>query len=177
MKFDAIIVLGAAVTAKGNLSRVAKSRMDKAIELYWSGAAPRIIVTGKGEASVMKGYAIRKGIPRKCVLAEHRSVDTIGNAFFTRKLLLSPNGWRAVAVVTSLFHAERAKFIFRKVLGKSHVVEIVPSRRVLSERVFRLKLQSERRLLLVAKFLGSLIADGDMDAIENFLRKRPDYWR
>ncbi|MBI2143287.1 YdcF family protein, partial [Candidatus Woesearchaeota archaeon] len=46
-KFDAIIVLGAGITGKGNLSRVAKSRMDRAIGLYREGAAPRIIVTGR----------------------------------------------------------------------------------------------------------------------------------
>ena len=90
MEFDAIVVLGAAITARGNLSRVAKSRMDMAIELYRSGAAPRIIVTGKREAPAMRKYAIRKGVPGKCIFAERHSVDTIGDAFFARKNFLEP---------------------------------------------------------------------------------------
>ncbi|MBI2145552.1 YdcF family protein [Candidatus Woesearchaeota archaeon] len=177
MKFDAIIVLGAAITDKGNLSRIARSRVEKAIELFRYLYAPRIIMTGKRESLAMRKYATKRGLPRKCAFAEDHSLDTIGNAFFARKLFLEPNGWNKVVVVTSKFHARRAEFIFRKVLGRGYFIKVIPSRRVLSEKLFRLKLQSERKTLLVTKMLGSLIADGDLAAIENFLRKSPIYRR
>lgn len=174
-EFDAIVVLGAGITAKGNITRVAKSRMDRAIELYRKGAAQRIIVTGKNEASVMRHYAIRKGVKAADVLVESKARDTIGNAFFTCKKFLLANSWRRIVVVTSIFHISRAKLVFKKVLGKSYRVWFVPSMRVLSEKAFREKLKLEKGLLLLTSFLSGLVADGDLEAIENFLRNSPIY--
>ncbi|MEK6837698.1 MAG: YdcF family protein [Nanoarchaeota archaeon] len=174
-KFDAIVVLGAAVTPKGNLTRVAKSRIDKAIQLYADGAAPKIIVTGKNEASAMRRYAIKKGVKATDVLVESKARDTISNAFFTCKKFLLANSWRRIVVVTSIFHVPRARLIFRKVLGKSYNVLFVPSVRVLSEKAFKEKLRLEKGLLLLTKFLGTLIADGDLKAVENFLGRNPLY--
>lgn len=174
-KFDAIIVLGGGITAKGNLSRVAKSRMDRAIELYRSGAAPRIIVTGKNEAQAIRRYAIRKSISPEDVMAESHALDTVGNAFFVRKNFLERNKWNNVIIVTSIFHVPRAKLVFRKVLGKPYVTRFAPSVRVLSDRMFNKKLQAEKGLLLLTRFLSALVADGDMQAIGNFLDKNPLY--
>ena len=174
-KFDAIIVLGAGITPKGNLTRVAKSRMDKGIELYRSGTAPKIIATGKNEAPEMRRYAIKKGVDAVNVFVESQALDTIGNAFFVRKKFLARNNWNRIIVVTSIFHIPRAKLVFRKVFGKSPLVRFVPSARVLSDRIFKKKLQIEKGLLLITKFLSALVADGDMQAIENFLRKNPLY--
>lgn len=174
-KFDVIIVLGAGITKKGNLSKVAKSRMDKAIELYRSGAAPRIIAAGKRESAVMKRYAVKKGIGMKDVLAEGNSLDTVGNAFFTRKKFLLPNNWHKVVVVTSVFHLPRAKFVFRKVLGKSYTIKFVAAKRVLSKSLFEKMLRLENGLFMLTKILSILVADGDMKAIENFVKKNPLY--
>ncbi len=174
-KFDAIIVLGAGITRKGNLTRVAKSRMDRAVQLYTDRAAPKIIVTGNNEASVMRHYAIRKGVKAADVLVESKARDTIGNAFFTLKKFLLTNSWRRIIVVTSIFHVARAKLVFRKVLGKSYQIRLVPSMRVLSEKAFEEKLKLERGLMLLTKFISTLIADGDLEAVENFLQKHPLY--
>ncbi len=174
-KFDAIIVLGAGITKKGNLSKVAKSRVDKGIELYRNGAAPRIIVTGKKESAVMKLYAVKKGVTKEDVLVESRSLDTVSNAFFSRKKFLLPNRWHRLIVVTSVFHLPRTKFVFRKILGKSHVIKFVASRRVLSKSMFEKKLKLEHGLFMLTKILSILVADGDMKAIENFIKKNPLY--
>lgn len=173
--FDAIIVLGAGITPKGNLSRVAKSRMDMAVELYMEGVAPRIIVTGRKESAVMKRYAVRKGVSPAHVLLEARALDTIGNAFFTRKLFLQPNRWRSVIVVTSLFHLYRAKLVFQKVLGSGFRVAFAAARRVLSDKAFREKVKQEQGLVMLTRILSALVADGDMLAVENFLRNSPVY--
>ena len=171
--FDAIIVLGAGITRKGNLSMVAKSRMNKALELHRGGVAPRIIVTGKNEVAAMKKYAVRKGIRHENIFCEEKSVDTIGNAFFTRKLFFLPIGWKRAVVVTSPFHMQRARLIFKKVFGKGHDFKFVRSIRVLPDKVHEKKVVAERALTAVTLFLSSLIADGDMQAIENFLSKSP----
>lgn len=173
--FDAIIVLGAGITPKGNLTRVAKSRMDRAIGLYREGAAPRIIVTGKKESAVMKRYAVKKGVSTSHVLLEPHALDTVGNAFFTRKMFLLPHNWQSIIVVTSIFHISRAKLVFSKVLGRSYRTLFVPSKRVLSDKAFKGKLEVEKGLTLLTRLLSALVADGDMKAIENFLRNSPIY--
>ncbi len=175
MKFNAIIVLGAGITQKGNLTKVARSRMDRAIELYREGAAPRMIVTGKKESFVMKRYAVKQGINNAHVLSESRALDTIGNAFFTRKLFLLPNNWQSIIVVTSIFHINRARLVFGKVLGRSYRMLFVPSKRVLSDKAFKGKLEVEKGLTLLTRILGALVADGDMKAVENFVKKNPLY--
>ncbi len=172
--FDAIVVLGAGITRKGNLSKVAKSRIDKAIELYRNSAILRIVVTGKNEATAMKDYAARKGVSKTDILVDDDSFDTIGNAFFTKKNFLLPNKWSRMIVVTSIFHVARARFIFRKVLGKPYTVRFIHSRRVLSKESFKKRIHLERGLLIMTKLFASLVADGDMQAIDNFL-KSPFY--
>ena len=174
-KFDAIVVLGAGITQKGNLTRVAKSRMDRAVELYREGAAPRIIVTGRKESAVMKRYAVKQGVSASHVLLESRALDTIGNAFFTRKMFLLPNNWQSIVIVTSIFHINRARLVFGKVLGKSYRMLFVPSKRVLSDKAFKGKLKVERGLTLLTRLLSALVADGDMAAIENFVKRNPLY--
>ncbi len=173
--FDAIVVLGAGITKKGNLTKVAKSRVNKAIELYAKRVAPGIIFTGRNESLVMKRYAVKKGINGKDIRVENHSLDTIGNAFFVRKNFLLPNQWHRVVVVTSLFHLPRAKLVFRKILGKGYVVKFIAPKRVLSESMFQKKLKLERGLLMLTKILSSLLSDGDMRAIENFLKKNQLY--
>lgn len=175
MKFDTIVVLGAGITRKGNLTMIARTRMDKAIELYTDKAAPRIIVTGKKESAVMKRYAVKKGIRQKDILVECNSLDTIGNAFFARKEFLLPNSWHRLIVVTSAFHLPRARLVFRKILGRAYRLLFVPSKQVLSDKVLKDKLQVEKGLTLLTGLLSALVADGDMEALENFLRKHPLY--
>lgn len=168
-EFDAIIVLGAGITKRGNLTAVARSRMDKALELYREGLAPRIITTGRGEAAVMKKYAVGKGVSAGKILAEGASRDTIGNALFVRKKFLEPEKWRRLAVVTSLFHLPRSRLVFRKVLGSGYRVKFVAARRVLPIRKFREKLRLERGLTIATMVISSLFRDGDAEAFENFI--------
>lgn len=175
LKFDAIVVLGAGITLRGNLTKVAKSRMNRAIELYKSGFAPRLIVTGKNEAAAMKRYAAKKGVPAANILKESKALDTIGNAFFTRKVFLLPNSWQSIIIVTSVFHINRARLVFRKVFGRSYRLRFVPSKRVSSDKAFKDKLYVEKGLTILTALLSSIVADGDMMAIGNFVKKNPLY--
>ena len=61
--YDCIIVLGAGVRKDGTPSPMLRDRLDKGIELYNQGVAPKIIMSGDhgqnryDEVSVMKQYA------------------------------------------------------------------------------------------------------------------------
>src|SRR4051812_24358500 len=108
---DAIVVLGRGVRPDGSLGLIARARVDRALELFHLGVAPRIIFSGRSalmgddnpavtEAEAMATYATAKGLPKQAAFVEDQSRDTIGNAFFTWRHWLQPNDWRSVRVVT-----------------------------------------------------------------------------
>ena len=135
---DVIIVLGGGVQRNGALTIVSRARVERTLELYRAGVAPRLIMTGKcgfflkkpiSEAAAMAEFARQHSVPAKAILIEEHARDTLGNACFTREHFLAPNDWRRVHIVTSDFHARRAEALFRAALGTGYdcVVSTVTS--------------------------------------------------
>ena len=117
---EAILVLGAAQW-NGLPSPVLQARLDHAIELYQSGYAPRLIVTGGvgdgdeySEAAVSATYLLAHGIPAEAILAEERgrssleslrgAASVLGNVGLSRVLLVSdpPHMLRILRIARSL---------------------------------------------------------------------------
>lgn len=80
---DAIVVMGAA-QYDGRPSPVFAARIDHAIDLFQSGFAPYLIVTGgkaegdrTTEAASARDYAIARGVPEAAILAEDESRTTL----------------------------------------------------------------------------------------------------
>lgn len=69
------------------------------------------------EADAGARYLLDQGVPLERVLTEAGSLDTIGNAYFSRVLHIDPMGLRRLLVITSEFHLERAEAIFKWVYG------------------------------------------------------------
>jgi uncharacterized SAM-binding protein YcdF (DUF218 family) len=115
--FDVILVLGNPARDDGALAPIAQSRMQKAIELYRAGAAPRLLLTGGAvknrfvESDVMKRYALEQGVPASAVFTEGQSRNTIQNAFYSCKIMQA-HDWTSALVVTSPTHVRRASLIF-----------------------------------------------------------------
>lgn len=60
------------------------ARLDHAVQLYLSGLAPYIVVTGGGapgdrttEAAVARAYAVERGVPPSAILMEDRGRTTL----------------------------------------------------------------------------------------------------
>ncbi|MBI3878479.1 MAG: YdcF family protein [Verrucomicrobia bacterium] len=87
-------------------------RAERAAELFRRGAAPRIIVTGAGDAAIIRRYLVQAGVPAEVIALEEKSVSTRENAEFTAPLL-KQLGARDVFLVTSWFHTRRALATFR----------------------------------------------------------------
>jgi uncharacterized SAM-binding protein YcdF (DUF218 family) len=184
---DAIVVLGRGVRADGALGLIARGRVDRAIELFKMGVAPRVIFSGRSslvsenptaltEAAAMAAYAQSRGLPPSASLLEEKSRDTIGNAYFVRTIWLDPNRWRAIRVVTSEFHIPRAAWLFRKILGADFDVAFsaASSERFASSLALRARDESDIATFL-ASWLGNL-GDGDLEAAERFiLTEHPGY--
>ena len=184
---DAIVVLGRGVDADGTLPAGARCRMERAIALFNAGIAPRIIASGRNslmaealppvtEAAAMARFAIAAGIPEDAILTEDESRDTIGNAYFTSRRILEPNGWDAIRVVTSDYHVPRTSWIFQKVLGDAVDVSFSPAS---SELFANSVAQRAREESDIARFLMEWlgdIADGDRAAIDQFVHEaHPGY--
>jgi uncharacterized SAM-binding protein YcdF (DUF218 family) len=103
---DAILVLG------GETPR----RSAKAADLYKAGLAPRIFVSGGGDATIIRRYLIQEGVPADRILIEDRSTTTWENALFIAPVLRNHNV-RRVLLVTSWFHTRRAVATFRRAAG------------------------------------------------------------
>jgi uncharacterized SAM-binding protein YcdF (DUF218 family) len=124
-QFDAIVVLGGGIQAKGTLrpsdqlTYFSIVRTMCGADLYARGLAPRLVLSG-GDASVfgqgpkeareMKRLAMRLGVPEQAILLEEGSRTTYENATGTRKLL----GDASILLTTSAYHMPRAQALFRK---------------------------------------------------------------
>lgn len=184
---DAIVVLGRGVRRDGSLGLIARGRVERALELHALHVAPRIIFSGctglmadtapvVTEAEAMASYAMHRGLDRSAILLEDQSRDTIGNAYFTRIRWLEPNDWRAIRVVTSDFHVPRASWLFEKVLGRGFDVSFSAASSERFGSTIGLRALDETD---IAAFLAewlSEVPDGDLDAIEAFIRtQHPAY--
>lgn len=132
---DAVIALAGGIDERGQLPPKVLNRMDTAIELVHSGAAPYLIVTGgwgftvarppKLEAEAMTEYALSRGIASDAIIPEDQSHDTIGNACFSKRNIAVPQGWTRLLLVTSESHIGRSERIFDHVFGDGYAIDSV----------------------------------------------------
>ncbi|QRN97374.1 YdcF family protein [Archangium violaceum] len=131
---DVVVVLGARVLPDGVPSPALLARIEKAVDLYHQGLAPRLLFSGgvgvnpPSEASVMRDVAVRLGVPAEACLLEDQSHSTEQNARFSTTLLRSL-GARRVVVVSDPYHLLRARQYFRL-----HGFEVSTSPAFLTER-------------------------------------------
>jgi uncharacterized SAM-binding protein YcdF (DUF218 family) len=111
MKYDSIIVLSQKLIPDRELSEEPKLRVERVTELFKADCANYVIMNGgpgkftektpygefipRGfhlvQCEVMRDYAMGLGIPKKRILMQSFSSDTIGEAYFVKKMLLAPN--------------------------------------------------------------------------------------
>ncbi len=105
--------------AGGNLPPWTVARLDAALAnrkqqpiLTLSAGSPHKPGNSISEAKAAANYLLTHGVPRVDLLEENLSLDTIGNALFTRLLHTSPRGYRRLHVITSQFHIARTQTCF-----------------------------------------------------------------
>ena len=112
---DCIMVLGCGVKG-GEPSPMLKDRLDTAIELYKSGVAPKILMSGDhgkefyNEVGVMKLYAMKNGVPSNDVFMDHAGFSTYESLYRAKEVF----GCNNLIAVTQMYHLYRTVF-----LGKS----------------------------------------------------------
>jgi len=183
---DAIVVLGGGVLPDGTLPPVARARVERGVELFEWGVAPRLILSGRcglngeepavTEAAAMAAYAADFGVPRTALFLEDDAKDTLGNAYFTRARFLEPNDWTSIRVVTSDFHLSRAAWVFRKILGPGYDVSFVSAPSGLSPRELIDRALEECKITIFLNEWLQAVEEADDHAIERLMgQEHPGY--
>jgi len=114
---DALIVLGD--------DNFAGDRAFHAAELYREGVAHIVVASGRmlrqnvSVADIMEHDLESFGVPATSIVKmTHRAQNTREEAVEAARLIAS-RGWKHVIVVTSNYHARRARFIYGRVLPSS----------------------------------------------------------
>ena len=123
--YDAILIPGGGVRAKGELPPWTQARLDEAIQqqpcqyfiLLSAGTThkpPPLDDDGHPifESVAAAHYLMEQGIEAPRILVETCSYDTIGNVFFSKVIHVEPLNLRKLLVITSDFHLPRTKAIF-----------------------------------------------------------------
>ena len=109
---DCILVLGASIWGDGP-SPMLEDRLITATELYNSGIAPKILVSGDheyndyDEVNVMKNYLIDQGIPSEDIFMDHAGLSTYDSIYRAKKIFKI----NKVIIVTQKYHLYRALYI------------------------------------------------------------------
>ena len=128
---EAIVVLGAA-QYDGRPSPVLTGRLDHAVELYDSGVAPTIVVTGgkqEGdrytEAAAGYRYLRGEGIPETAILREEQGENTWSQLAAATRLLRNRE-LRSAVLVSDGYHAYRLERIAGELGLRAQVSPVDP---------------------------------------------------
>lgn len=119
VKYDCAIVCGYPANNDGKPSKIMKSRVDKAIELYNEGKVKFIIFSGGSvknkykEADIMENYALELGIEQNVIFKEDKSMCTYHNLMYTKKIMDTYN-LKNCLVITNSWHLRKADHYARK---------------------------------------------------------------
>ena len=104
----------------------AKGRIGYAIDVLKAGGAKRLLVAGADPSVTKADIARRVGGSRMllkcCVDLGSESVDTRSNAEEAGRWLAAHH-FKSVRLITSDWHMRRARYEFRKVLGRKYRIE------------------------------------------------------
>ncbi|HLC22272.1 MAG TPA: YdcF family protein [Candidatus Nanoarchaeia archaeon] len=178
MVSDVIIVLGGGVTKEGTPTGSSLARIKKTVELFQECAASYVLMSGaysnkisytpmKTEAQAMKDYAMQLGIPEEKIILEEFSMETVGNAYFSREIV-KEKSWKSLLIVTSDFHVERTAYIFQKTFGTKYSCKVVPVSHAYSEEL-DVRKEKEARALHWLKQHMDIFPDGDENGVRQIL--------
>lgn len=113
---DCVIVLGCYVRDDGSLSNMLRDRLTCGLEVYNSGAAPKLLMSGDhgqkdyDEVGAMKQYAIDNGVSSEDVFMDHAGFSTYETIYRAKAVFDADK----VIIVTQQYHLYRALYIAQK---------------------------------------------------------------
>lgn len=114
-KADCILILGAGVK-DGKPKPMLRDRLITGIELYKSGAAKKIIMSGDhgradyDEVNVMRAFALEQGIRAEDIFLDHAGFSTYDSVYRAKNIFGAEN----IIIVSQKYHLYRALYISEK---------------------------------------------------------------
>jgi uncharacterized SAM-binding protein YcdF (DUF218 family) len=178
------VLLGGGITNSGKLPYDARARVAKACFLLKNNIVSKLILTGSNtnrrhpnifEARLYHDYLINNGIDKNRLLKEEEAQDTIGNAVYSKKLILKNKMSRQIMLITSNYHVSRASLIFNHILGKEFSISTNGSHtnyfHYLSKRLHeKASVEYSHQLLAQVKLGDHLQAEYFMNKFISFYR-------
>ena len=112
---DCILVLGCKVHGDGEPSDMLEDRLLRGLELYETGAAPKLLMSGDhgqtdyDEVDSMKRFAVDRGVPSENVFMDHAGFSTYESMYRARDVFQA----KKIIIVTQGYHLYRAVYIAR----------------------------------------------------------------
>lgn len=112
---DCILVLGAGLKPDGTPNHMLQDRLDKGIELYKAGAAPKLLLSGDNgqeqydEVNAMKEYVLNAGISSEDIFTDHAGFSTYESMYRVRDIFLV----KKAIIITQEYHQYRALYTAR----------------------------------------------------------------
>lgn len=110
---DCILVLGCGVKADGTPSLMLKDRLERGVELYQQGVAPKLLMSGDhgredyDEVGAMKAFATDAGIPSSDVFMDHAGFSTYESTYRAKEVFQA----QKIVIVSQEYHLYRAIYI------------------------------------------------------------------
>ena len=114
-KADCILILGAGVK-DGKPKPMLRDRLLTGIELYKSGAADKIIMSGDhgradyDEVNVMRAFALEQGVSAEDIFLDHAGFSTYDSVYRAKNIFGAEN----IIIVSQKYHLYRALYIAKK---------------------------------------------------------------
>ena len=111
-KADCILILGAGVK-DGKPKPMLRDRLLTGIELYKSGAAKKIIMSGDhgradyDEVNVMRAFALEQGVRAEDIFLDHAGFSTYDSVYRAKNIFGAEN----IIIVSQKYHLYRALYI------------------------------------------------------------------
>ena len=115
-KADCILILGAGVK-DGKPKPMLRDRLLTGIELYKSGAAEKIIMSGDhgradyDEVNVMRAFALEQGVKAEDIFLDHAGFSTYDSVYRAKNIFGAEN----IIIVSQKYHLYRALYIAKKI--------------------------------------------------------------
>lgn len=110
---DCILVLGCQVRDDGTPSPMLADRLDRGVELYELGVAPKLLVSGDhgradyDEVDTMKQYSMDADVPSSDIFMDHAGFSTYESMYRAKAIFRA----KKVVIVSQEYHLYRAIYI------------------------------------------------------------------
>lgn len=182
MKYNTSLTLSHHINSDGSLSQQTEDRVEKSIALYFEGLAETLTMSGGyvnkeapfTHAEAMKKYALQRNIPKGYIHLEPTSLDTVGQAIFSKRDVIVPNKWGDLIVISHDYHLERARTIFSFIYGKDFNIDF---KGIFSGLHNNSEIHKAERKSLEAfmKTFEGVIPGGDDDIFNALVERHPLY--